>query len=83
LPIQVVAIGVPVLARSAPMHSVSRESGGTRFTTTNEPSSRAILSVSTVAHMSSGRHYGIYEMRRDRIEIERMPFPDGREIPAL
>jgi hypothetical protein len=33
--------------------------------------------------MSSGRHYGIYEMRRDRIEIERMPFPDGREIPAL
>ena len=24
---------------------------------------------------ASGRHYGIYEIRRDRIEIERMPCP--------
>ena len=37
LPIQVAAIGVPVLAKSAPMHSVSRERGGTRFTTTMSP----------------------------------------------
>lgn len=24
---------------------------------------------------ASGRHYGIYEIRRDRIEIEKMPCP--------